>query len=956
MKLIKTSLMVLLALTGGASVATASEPWIVQSNVFFEGFEGENPRRLPFLGEVYDNPTGSLYDVETPLWDMPFQFQSDLYGSQVFANATGRVRNFLASGTRTQSPRATSWEVIQDWVGIYTRDSIENPTFTLNQRNLSVFAQTVGEGNLRRQGSAAASVPPFSRWRFAVNVSDLSGSEYTEVFEEIVELSGIEGNQEVPLTTKRLFNADRGFYTLIDGDIDYDVQPITEEICVPVPSPVNVQCFSSVIGVDVSASSVRREILLDRIGVDLGADFVIWYRLQVEVGEDASEHFAQAYLGDPLDLAAGGIELETTFPRVATLERPCDVNEDPGRFSVHVDGTVTDESTGLMWQRCPLGHTLDDRSTSELQDDLCVADSLDEQRTWQQALLDVAGSNLGDHSDWALPNVKALDSLVDTSCPLSLINTNVFPDTPRDAFWTSTPSMDGDDAWTVAFSQGGVQRVDKLSPLFVRAVREGSRPPLVPRIAVTIGDAVADESSSAQLRFPVRLTRPAEDDITIEFDVASITAEANVDFASLENTVTIPAGASFAELALSVIDDHLAEPDEALRIQLTGLEGEGYIASGTAIGLIVDDEPTVDIIPERTDVYEGDAGTQDVRFAVRLSEPASAAVDIAYSLVSDAAGIGSDVTNASSTVTIPTGEIETYGSVTVVGDTEIENDERFSIVVDSVAGPARVDSNRALITILDDDTRAALSAINDTGITYCGTTSNTLLSCPQTGFEGQDGEFGRDVATPSDDDGIAGFSFTKLDSGGVPLVNQDATYPYINVPPNPTQALWDCVRDENTGLVWEIKTDVPDSLRHYDWRYSWYRSDSVNDGGVPGSEDGGECAAGSNCDTESYIAAVNASNLCGYSDWRLPRPNELFDLAYIGALATNALRGLDARYFPHNYSTALTGNTGYTFWSDTSVSNVPEWAHALKYQGGLASQVLSSKDTALPVRLVRGDR
>lgn len=693
MKLIKISSMAILALIGSASVAIASEPWIIQSNVFFEGFEGENPRRLPFLGEVYDNPTGSLYDVETPLWDMPFQFQSDLFGSQVFANATGRVRNFLASGTRTQSPRATSWQVLQQWLGFYYKDSVENPTFTLNRRNLSVFAQTVGEGNLRRQDSAAKSVPPFSRWRFTVNVRDLTDSESIEVFEEIVELSGIEGNQDTPLTIKRLFNADRGFYTLINGDIDYDIQPITEEICVPVPSPVNVQCFSSVIGVDVSANAVRREILLDRIGIEVGDNFLVYYQLEVEVGEDASEHFTQAYLGDPLDLAAGGIELETTFPQVSTLQRPCDLNEDPGRFSVHVDGTVTDESTGLMWQRCPLGHTLEDRGTSELQDDLCVADSLDERRTWQQALLDVGVSDLGDYGDWALPNVKALDSLVDASCPLSLIDTNVFPDTPRDAFWTSTPSMDGDDAWTVAFSQGGVQRVDKSSPLFVRAVRDGARPPLVPRIAVTIGDAIADESLSAQLRFPVRLSRPAEDDITIEFDVASITAEANVDFASLENTVTIPAGASFAELALSVIDDQLAEPDEALRIRLTSLAGEGYIASAAAIGLIVDDEPTVDIIPERTDVYEGDGGTQDVRFAVRLSEPASAAIDVAYSLVSDAAGIGSDVTNASGAVTIPTGEIEEYGSVTVVGDTQIENDERFSIVVDSVAGPARVDSD-----------------------------------------------------------------------------------------------------------------------------------------------------------------------------------------------------------------------------------------------------------------------
>src|SRR5262245_37316990 len=79
--------------------------------------------------------------------------------------------------------------------------------------------------------------------------------------------------------------------------------------------------------------------------------------------------------------------------------------------------------------------------------------------------------------------------------------------------------------------------------------------------------------------------------------------------------------------------------------------------------------------------------------------------------------------------------------------------------------------------------------------------------------------------------GHRGFAFTKVDAAGEPLADQ--TQPYATEP-------WDCVRDEVTALVWEIKTD-DGGLRDKDWTYTWYNSTGINDGGSPGASAGGTC-------------------------------------------------------------------------------------------------------------------
>jgi len=175
------------------------------------------------------------------------------------------------------------------------------------------------------------------------------------------------------------------------------------------------------------------------------------------------------------------------------------------------------------------------------------------------------------------------------------------------------------------------------------------------------------------------------------------------------------------------------------------------------------------------------------------------------------------------------------------------------------------------------------------------------------------------------------FEFTKLDGQGQPLANQDAIY---------TITPWDCVRDEVTGLVWEVKT-VDGGLRDQNHRYTWYNPDPEENGGAPGARDGGDCGGGIRCDTRAYVAAVNRNGLCGANDWRLPTRAELRTIVDYQA----DFPAIDTNYFANTIARS--------FWTSEANDTYPNYAWHTDFKFGLASYYYY-KSGPKAVRLVRG--
>lgn len=333
---------------------------------------------------------------------------------------------------------------------------------------------------------------------------------------------------------------------------------------------------------------------------------------------------------------------------------------------------------------------------------------------------------------------------------------------------------------------------------------------------------------------------------------------------------------------------------------------------------------------------EGNSGVTLLSFTVTLSAAAADAVTVNYASSDVSATAGSDYVAVSGTLTIPAGAISAMFDVTVNGDTGVESDETFTVALSNPSANVILGIASAVGGIINDDTAFAPPGVglNDTGVTRCANATGNDATCNDATagtdqYPGQDAEHGRDMTANADIDGHAGFSFIKLDANGTPLPDQSVAY---GVTP------WACIKDQVTGLIWEVKTD-DGSLRDKDWRYSWYNATGVNAGRGTSAANGGACVDANNCDTEKYAAAVNAANLCGQTDWRLPTRAELMSLVDYGAPAPPLV---DSGFLPNTVAER--------FWSATPDHVYSVWTVDFNAGGTRAE----GKLTVHPVRLVRG--
>lgn len=163
-------------------------------------------------------------------------------------------------------------------------------------------------------------------------------------------------------------------------------------------------------------------------------------------------------------------------------------------------------------------------------------------------------------------------------------------------------------------------------------------------------------------------------------------------------------------------------------------------------------------------------------------------------------------------------------------------------------------------------------------------------------------------------------AYTKLDDTGKVL---------------PGDAMeWAMVRDDVTGLVWEVKTDgagVRDSGR----RFTWYNPDEATNGGHAG-------LAGDGTDTADHIDALNNARFGGVSAWRLPTVKELSTIVNSG----KQYPAIHVSYFPHTVSD--------NYWTSTADVTNRNYAWLVNFDTGLVPYGFNKTDSYY-VRAVHGE-
>ena len=149
-----------------------------------------------------------------------------------------------------------------------------------------------------------------------------------------------------------------------------------------------------------------------------------------------------------------------------------DAHYGPGamQLTLNSNGTISDEQTNLMWEV---------KGTSDGTPDFSNPTDPDNTYSWDDlsefiSLLNA--TNYGGFTDWRIPTVKELESILDLSIaePGPTIDITLFPNCKAGSYWTSDTDIDNAAmAWAIDFSNSLDNITAKTDTFSIRAVRGG---------------------------------------------------------------------------------------------------------------------------------------------------------------------------------------------------------------------------------------------------------------------------------------------------------------------------------------------------------------------------------------------------------------------------------------------------------------------------------------------------
>lgn len=184
--------------------------------------------------------------------------------------------------------------------------------------------------------------------------------------------------------------------------------------------------------------------------------------------------------------------------------------------------------------------------------------------------------------------------------------------------------------------------------------------------------------------------------------------------------MTFAPGELTKTISVQSSQDAVAEADETYSVQITlgaGTAGD-TITQATAEGTIVNDDAAFNIVADQAEQAEGHSGTTAFTFTVQRSGDTSGSASVNWRLGSLQAGLA-DFASAdllgdngglpSGSLVFADGESSKTITVLVNGDTLVEDDEAFQIVLGNPVG-AQIQTGSASSTIVNDDASISITA------------------------------------------------------------------------------------------------------------------------------------------------------------------------------------------------------------------------------------------------------
>lgn len=240
---------------------------------------------------------------------------------------------------------------------------------------------------------------------------------------------------------------------------------------------------------------------------------------------------------------------------------------------------------------------------------------------------------------------------------------------------------------------------------------------------LSIDDVTMNEGSTGSTFyvFTVLLEAVAADPVTVSYGTVQDTAQQGSDFIGTAGTIVFAPGELSKTITVEVNGDTTTEANEQFFLQLFN-PVNAVLNNDRGTGTILNDDAVVTFAD--VDVVEGDSGTVTMTFDVVLSNPTSADIILDYQTSAGTATEGGDYLEANGTLTFLAGETSKSFTVTVNGDTDVEDFETIVADLTLNSGSVQLPDAQAIGTIQNDD--IAFADISSPLVTELTGANNTV--------------------------------------------------------------------------------------------------------------------------------------------------------------------------------------------------------------------------------------
>jgi hypothetical protein len=297
----------------------------------------------------------------------------------------------------------------------------------------------------------------------------------------------------------------------------------------------------------------------------------------------------------------------------------------------------------------------------------------------------------------------------------------------------------------------------------------------------SIDDTSANEGSTET--FTVTISGPCRQGVTyyVDYATSSGTATSGTDFTAKTGTITYTHTAATVNsgqcgtktFTVLTTNDAGYESDETFNVTLSNARSSNNatypasIGDGSAIGTILNNDTPPVFSIANVSTTEGNSGTKNLNFTLTLTGTCAAneVYKVNYTTSDGTATAGSDYTATSNTATFTRTTNGTCGtqtiSVPIIGDTDYESDEAFSLTLSSPSNATlSPGSYIAVGTITNDDTPPPVFSIANVSTTEGNSgTTNLGFTLTLTGTCVANKVYTVDYAT-SDGTATAGSDYT----------------------------------------------------------------------------------------------------------------------------------------------------------------------------------------------------